>query len=220
MLYQARLLWAFPHPPHYCNSNWRKKTIKQSPPGNQLSVPMCVLLKHYIQLQRPNTNINQKSFWRLEESPKRQLETYREEQSWHKLSSEQMWRLHLKPGITWWTEVPDSHATHILPFVRNADLRQSLFVTVKYPREGGSRTDQPHRSMMGGSPWNITSRHRINSAFFNIRYQKYFLVFFLIASSLQKLEMCIWIRKLKLYIISVGVQKNPVSLRPGLMQPT
>lgn len=155
-----------------------EKTIKQSPPGNQLSVPMCVLLKHYIQLQRPNTNINQKSFWRLEESPKRQLETYREEQSWHKLSSEQMWRLHLKPGITWWTEVPDSHATHILPFVWNADLRQSLFVTVKYPREGGSRTDQPHWSMMGGSPWNITSRHRINSAFFNIRYQKYFLGFF------------------------------------------
>lgn len=179
---------------------------------------MCVLLKHYIQLQRPNTNINhEKSFWRLEESPNRQLETYREEQSWHKLSTEQMWRLHLNPGITWWTEVPDRHATHIRPFVRNVDLRQSLFVTVKYPREGGKQ-DRSHWSMRGGSPWNITSRHRINSAFFNIRYQKYFLFF--ITSSLQKLERCIWIRKLKLFIISVGVQKNPVSLRPGLMQPT
>lgn len=143
MQYQARLLWAFPTPLITVIATEEKKTIKQSPPGNQLSVPMCVLLKHYIQLQRPNTNINhEKSFWRLEESPSRQLETYREEQSWHKLSSEQMWRLHLKPGITWWTEVPDRHATHRPLFVRNIDLRQSLFVTVKCPREGGKQ-DRP-----------------------------------------------------------------------------
>lgn len=71
MQYQARLLWAFPTPLITVIATEEKNNQKQSPPGNQLSVPMCVLLKHYIQLQRPNTNINhEKSFWSLEESPK------------------------------------------------------------------------------------------------------------------------------------------------------